>query len=146
MQFIFSSRFLATLDAGSVSISNALIIVLIGFSFVVMTLALLTAVTAVIGCSFARRSAIECRQAAEASQLATKHLVEQLKTNPPSPATARSDDLGPEEEDPHYLAVVAAAVHSVFGDRAHRIISIRNGDSGWAQEGRRQIFSSHRVR
>jgi hypothetical protein len=44
------------------------------------------------------------------------------------------------------LAVVAAAVHSVIGDRPHRVVSVRSTGAGWAQEGRRQIFSSHRVR
>jgi hypothetical protein len=51
-----------------------------------------------------------------------------------------------DKEDPALVAVIAAAVHSVIGDRAHRIVSIRPGGPGWAQEGRRQIFSSHRVR
>jgi hypothetical protein len=33
-----------------------------------------------------------------------------------------------------------------MGDRAHRVVSVRSTGPGWAQEGRRQIFSSHRVR
>jgi len=31
--------------------------------------------------------------------------------------------------------VITAAVHSVIGDRAHRIVSIRPGGSGAAQKG-----------
>ena len=50
------------------------------------------------------------------------------------------------EDDPAIMAVVAAAVHTVLGDRPHRVVSVRTSGPGWAQEGRRQIFSSHRVR
>jgi len=51
-----------------------------------------------------------------------------------------------EDEKPVVVAVIAAAVHAVVGERAHHIVSIRPAAGGWAQEGRRQIFSSHRVR
>jgi hypothetical protein len=40
-----------------------------------------------------------------------------------------------DEPDPALIAVITAAVHSVIGDRAHRIVSIRPGGSGAAQKG-----------
>ena len=51
-----------------------------------------------------------------------------------------------DELEPHEIAVVAAAIHCIFGDKAHHIVSIRSSSSSWAQEGRRQIFTSRRVR
>ena len=47
------------------------------------------------------------------------------------------------ENDPVIQAVIAAAIHSVIGNGRGRIVSIRSSSGGgWAQEGRRQIFSS----
>lgn len=44
-------------------------------------------------------------------------------------------------------AIIAAAVHCAFGERA-RVVSVRpsHNDPSWAREGRRDIFSSHRIR
>jgi hypothetical protein len=39
------------------------------------------------------------------------------------------------EQDPALIAVITAAVHSVIGDRAHRIVSIRPGGSRTTQKG-----------
>lgn len=49
-------------------------------------------------------------------------------------------------EDELLMPVIAAAVYCVIGERPHRILTVRATPPGWAQEGRRQIFSSHRVR
>jgi len=52
---------------------------------------------------------------------------------------------------PEILAVAAAAAHALF-DQPHRIVSIKEtqetGESAlqWSAEGRRLIFSSHRIR
>lgn len=47
---------------------------------------------------------------------------------------------------PEMLAIVTAAVHTVI-DGPSRIVSIRSGrDSSWSEEGRRSIYSSHRLR
>jgi hypothetical protein len=46
------------------------------------------------------------------------------------------------------LAVIAAAVHAVCGQRL-RVVAVTlatSPDSDWAREGRRDIFSSHRLR
>jgi len=51
------------------------------------------------------------------------------------------------EHDGQIAAVVTAAVYIALGSRRVRVRSIRKSSSpGWAQEGRRQIFSSHRLR
>lgn len=50
------------------------------------------------------------------------------------------------DEQRRITAVIAAAVHNVLGGQAHRIVRIQPISHGWAQEGRRDIFSSHRIR
>ena len=120
--------------------------VTIGFLFVMLVLCALALVTSTIGFFFAR-SAAKAASLAAAAALAKAEAVERAQRNPPGPApTASADASEPVGEDPALLAVIAAAVHCVIGDRPHRVISIRRDGPGWAQEGRRQIFSSHRVR
>jgi Na+-transporting methylmalonyl-CoA/oxaloacetate decarboxylase gamma subunit len=115
--------------------SGTLEIVGVGFIFVMVVLALLAMVTAALGAIFIR---FDAKAAAKAAAIAA----EAAALAP----TADPEALDYDKEDPALVAVIAAAVHSVIGDRAHRIVSIRPGGPGWAQEGRRQIFSSHRVR
>ncbi|WP_269522299.1 OadG family transporter subunit [Coraliomargarita parva] len=113
-------------------------IVVVGFCFVLGVLAVFTTLTSVIGSIFARsaaNAAKKAQQAAEANAAAA-----QAAAPAPVPAAAA------EEDETVLFAVIAAAVHSVYGDRAHRVVSIHSAGPGWAQEGRRQIFSSHRVR
>jgi Na+-transporting methylmalonyl-CoA/oxaloacetate decarboxylase gamma subunit len=115
-------------------------IMIVGFLLVVVVLALLAAITSAIGAFFSSQAA---RSAAHAAQAAAE------KT--PSPAGASATPVAEAaesvfENSPAFFALIAAAVHSVAGDRAHRIVSISSSSEGWAQEGRRQIFSSHRVR
>ena len=54
----------------------------------------------------------------------------------------------PEEEGvPGSIAAAIAAAITITIDRPYRILSIQPSvDAGWAREGRRDIFSSHRVR
>lgn len=128
--------------------------VVLGFVFVLVVLALLAAVTALIGAFFTRQAAREAAQAARAAGEAAEKAASAAESGAPkAPAGADSATTAPAPapeppvaEDPQLLAVVAAAVHSVFGERPHRIVSVRQSRTGWAQEGRRQIFSSHRVR
>ncbi len=49
--------------------------------------------------------------------------------------------------DPAIFAVIAVAVHVSLGSKArvHKIITL-GGETDWAREGRRQIFTSHKVR
>ncbi len=44
-------------------------------------------------------------------------------------------------------AIIAAAVHTIFEGRA-RVVAVNplHSDPSWAREGRRDIFSSHRIR
>jgi Na+-transporting methylmalonyl-CoA/oxaloacetate decarboxylase gamma subunit len=128
--------------AAEVQSSETMEIVVVGFAFVMVVLVLLALVTASIGAVFRRYDAkITAKaEAAVAAAVAAANLA-------PKPAPVASPEaISCEDEDPALMAVLAAAVHSVIGDRAHRIVSIRPGGPGWAQEGRRQIFSSHRVR
>lgn len=128
-------------------------IVVVGFAFVMIVLALLALVTASIGAVFRRYDAkIEAKaETAVAAAVEAAKFAAPASSATPAPAssatpTAASQPESSDADDPVLMAVLAAAVHSVIGDRAHRIVSIRPGGPGWAQEGRRQIFSSHRVR
>lgn len=132
--------------------SGTLEVVGVGFTFVMVVLALLAMVTALLGAVFSRADAkAAAKSAALAAEAAAK--IAAMGASAAAPAAAATPAAAPastpeanNQEDPAILAVVAAAVHSVIGDRAHRIVSVRPGGPGWAQEGRRQIFSSHRVR
>mgnify|MGYP005846547213 CR=1 FL=1 len=122
-------------------------VVIVGFLFVVLVLALLAAVTAAIGAFFIKSAAREAAKATESAEKAAKASAEgsshQSTTDSAPAASVGSSEAG---DDPALLAVIAAAVHTIMGDRAHRVVSVRSAGPGWAQEGRRQIFSSHRVR
>ena len=140
---IVNTPILAQVEA-SASTGNTTNIILVGFLFVMVVLAVLAAITATIGALFSRQAAKSARQALALAQ---------QKSETPEPATATEakpvDSTSAETDaslDPHLLAVIAAAVHTVVGARPHRVISIVPRGPGWAQEGRRQIFSSHRTR
>lgn len=124
--------------------------VVLGFLFVLVVLALLAAVTALIGAFFTRQAAREATRAARsAGEAAEKAAAAGTAASAPGAGAAAAPEPEaepPVAENPRLLAVVAAAVHTVFGERPHRIVSVRQSRTGWAQEGRRQIFSSHRVR
>lgn len=75
----------------------------------------------------------------------------------PTPAHTKAPDLGP-DVPAEVVPVVLAAVAQIFGDRA-RVAAIRQGGASpivvpslealmqqWSYEGRRQIYSSHKVR
>jgi Oxaloacetate decarboxylase, gamma chain. len=126
-------------------------IVVVGFLFVILVLALLASVTAIMGAIFNRQAAQAAARAAEAAQAAAEATAAGPgaatptlgATSSAAPAGAGEAD---EADDPAITAVIAAAIHTVIGDRPHRVVSVRSSGPGWAQEGRRQIFSSHRVR
>jgi len=126
-------------------------IVVVGFLFVILVLALLASVTAIMGAIFNRQAAQAAARAAEAAQAAAEATAAGPgaatptlgATSSAAPAGAGKAD---EVDDPAITAVIAAAIHTVIGDRPHRVVSVRSSGPGWAQEGRRQIFSSHRVR
>lgn len=111
------------------STSDVLTIVIIGFTFVLFALLLLSLAVGGIGMLFTRLAPTESQPVIEKSK-----------------APAVATDVREDEPNPQEIAVVAAAIHYVFGDQAHHIVSIRSSSSGWAEEGRRQIFTSRRVR
>jgi len=117
-------------------------VVVVGFLFVVVVLALLAAVTSAMGAWFSKMAAADAAKAAKAAQSTAEA---NSKSSPPASVNAQGAAAS-EGDDPALMAVVAAAVHTVIGDRPHRVVSVRSSGPGWAQEGRRQIFSSHRVR
>jgi sodium pump decarboxylase gamma subunit len=119
----------------SVSHPDTLGVVVVGFLFVMVVLSLLAMVTAAIGAVFSRQAA-----------RAAKKVAASLAAKPTALVAVATDDSNDIDEDPVIIAVLAAAVHTVIGDRPHRVVSMRQGGPGWAQEGRREIFSSHRVR
>ncbi|NBB78966.1 MAG: hypothetical protein GVY36_05900 [Verrucomicrobia bacterium] len=127
-------------------------VVIVGFLFVVIVLALLAAVTSAIGAFFIKSAAREAAKASQAAEKAAKASAEG-SSHPAAGAPAGASDApaaagqaDAAADDPALPAVIAAAVHTMLGDRPHRVVSVRSAGPGWAQEGRRQIFSSHRVR
>lgn len=136
--------------AASVEDPSTLSVVVVGFLFVLIVLALLAAVTSMIGAFFVKQAARDAAKAAEAAAKAAALGGQSAQAINPtatrSDASAAGIGTDGEVEDPVLLAVVAAAVHTAIGDRPHRVVSVRTSGPGWAQEGRRQIFSSHRVR
>ncbi|TVP81427.1 MAG: hypothetical protein EA353_01625 [Puniceicoccaceae bacterium] len=141
--------------ATPMELPNTVNVVFVGFLFVVIVLALLAAVTSTIGALFvksaARDAARDAARAAQAAQVAQKAAEATAGAVQSSGAQTRTDPttsegVTAEDEDPALFSVIAAAVHTIIGDRPHRVVSVRSTGPGWAQEGRRQIFSSHRVR
>jgi Na+-transporting methylmalonyl-CoA/oxaloacetate decarboxylase gamma subunit len=152
---IHSSILLAQVDGSPLvqaAVPSTTEIITIGFLFVMVVLATLAVVTSTIGMFFARSTAKLAAQAAAAvlrqAELAGRaHSSVPVAATPPAASATPPAAAGSEaSDDVVLLAVIAAAVHTVIGDRPHRVISIRRDGPGWAQEGRRQIFSSHRVR
>jgi Na+-transporting methylmalonyl-CoA/oxaloacetate decarboxylase gamma subunit len=139
--FVFNTT-LAQVSAAAPTVApTTSSVVVVGFLFVLIVLGLLAVVTSTIGAFFIKQAARDAAKAAKAAEAAAANM-----SAKPEPDTSAPVAVSSEEEDLAILAVVAAAVHTVIGDRAHRVVSVRSVGPGWAQEGRRQIFSSHRVR
>jgi len=109
---------------------SAINLVLTGFLFVVLVLALLAAMTWLGGRFFARQDALK--------PPLSKKTVKAPKVEPSPAADA--------EVEGQLAAVITAAIHLTLQEQKFRVRSIRRMAPGWAQEGRRQIFSSHRLR
>ena len=122
-------------------LSEALEIVFIGCLLVFGVLLLLSLMTSMIGAIFARLSVDLFPDSVSAETGLTKSPETLL-----IPDKESSENFDSDETDPHIIAVIAAAVHCAMDGRKHRIISVRSSDSNWAAEGRRQIFSSRKVR
>jgi len=129
---IHSFPFVAAVQLNSMA--DHVSFILLGFFFVVIVLATLSLVTSLIGTVFRNAKAPEPEpDLAPAPQIATK--------------PAKTDEeliFGDHEHPEHIPAILAAAVHNVLSGKPHRIVNIRG--TGWAEEGRRQIFRSHKFR
>jgi len=144
---IDSISVLAQLSSEAEASPGALGVVVVGFLFVIVVLALLASVTSAMGAWFTKKAVHSAAKAAAAAQSAAEAAAKSAAGTPSAgPSSAASSSAAEDEDDPAVMAVIAAAVHSAIGDRPHRVVSIRSAGPGWAQEGRRQIFSSHRVR
>lgn len=108
--------------------------ILLGFVFVVLVLALLALATSLMGRVF----------------IASENKAKAAAVAPPVPAHAAPAPMQAVDQDAvdsRIAAVIAAAVYTTLGS-GHRVVSIRIGPnaSGWAAEGRREIFSSRHIR
>lgn len=103
-------------------------LMLTGFLLVVFILAVLSVLTSLLGRVFRSFAPTE--------------------TRPVAVPLIDDDNTGQEAEalDPAVVAAIGAALAFAFGGRSHRVTRIQRVPGGWAQEGRRDIFSSRRVR
>ncbi|MCH6257221.1 hypothetical protein MLD52_11735 [Puniceicoccaceae bacterium K14] len=106
--------------------------VIFGFAFVLFVLLALAALTACVGVLFKR---IEKKADKGYTDPVSIPLLPKIAPKPKG-----------QEENCHIPFLVTAAVATVLDGQPHRIVSVKPSRDGWAQEGRRQIFSSHRVR
>lgn len=133
---------LTAAEFGNGPTPNVFNVVLIGFSFVFLILLFLSYMTSILGKIFARMSVKE-----SSSLMVGKAATNSKQSSQPSALSKEPKSVfTTEENDPHFIAVVAAAIHCSLNGQKHRIVSIRSSDSNWAAEGRRQIFSSHNLR
>jgi hypothetical protein len=139
--------------------------ILWGFLFVVSVLALMSATTAVLGLLFKQQdkvhqklyhglskvlptSAVEALIERPATEIRTTPLADPSYPEGPGSAKAALPVEDPEPVPPEVVAVISAAIHVTLREPA-RILSIKTAPTTgahWAAEGRREIFSSHRVR
>lgn len=114
--------------------SDALNFILTGFFLVIGALLILSGLIAMIGAWFKSRDT-----KAKAAPVPPR-------LDPPLPDASPGVPVVSSSEPPHLAALIAAAVHVALEGQPHRVIHIEPVSVGWAREGRREIFSSHRVR
>jgi len=117
------------------SLGESLQFLLVGVGVVLGVLVSLAILTQLMGMLFKRMAASPAPAAATSPRM----------TKPAASKAGKGD-----EPDPALLAaLIGAAVHVTLGE-PHRIVSVRAvrgaDQSNWSAEGRRQIFSSHRIR
>ncbi|MDQ8203805.1 OadG family protein [Pelagicoccus sp. SDUM812003] len=138
MTFVNQSALLAAGFPARPDFGENITFIVVGFVFVMCVLIALSLVTSAIGAGFVRA---EKRKAAQQAAAAPA---------PVASAPAAKTSSGPFDAHgvpEHIPALIAAAVHVTLKGKRHRIRGVRVAQGGrWAQEGRRDIFSSHRVR
>ena len=113
-----------------------LMFIVVGFAFVVLVLLALAGVTSAIGAGITRATK---KTDAKAPPPAARPAA-------PAPTSAEAELFAGHSNPEHVPAILAAAVHTALQGRKHRIKGVRIASGRWAQEGRRDIFSSHKVR
>ncbi len=122
-------------------------LIAVGF-FVVMSV--LTALWAICSCIGLVFKSVENRHGREKPPAASKG----PRDNPniaaiPGATPVLTEPKGAEGLPPHHLAAITAAVAVSLGRQPHRIVTVSapaHSNEAWAQEGRMEQFSSHRVR
>ncbi len=70
--------------------------------------------------------------------------------SPPAGAAAPKPQAATDRDDPRIapeiVAVIAAAVATVSGNRPVRIVSIKPMSTSWERAGRQSVLTSHRIR
>ena len=135
--------------AATVNWGEQITFILVGFGVVLGILASLALITSLIGKYFKAQAPAAKEKTKPAKKAASAAAAAKAASPAPAakaaPATPAQPAEGPPEDEPVVIAMVAAAVHTILGQHV-RIVSIRPAQAGWAQEGRRQHFSSHRLR
>lgn len=116
--------------------ADALSFILTGFILVIGALLVLSGLISLIGKAFRMQ---EAKAKSGAGSKAAMPVPVSSGVSAPAPAASPEPDIP-------LPALIAAAVHVALDGQAHRVVHIEPVSIGWAREGRREIFSSHRVR
>ena len=114
--------------------ADAFTFILTGFILVIGALLVLSGLISLIGKAFRM-------QEAKAKGKVAASVPAPVAKGASAPASASA----PQTDIP-LPALIAAAVHVALDGQPHRVVHIEPVSIGWAREGRREIFSSHRVR
>ena len=140
--------------AANPEFTDAFMFIITGLLLVIGALLVLSGLISVIGTGFRRNdpkkpaAAPAPAPAAAAAPVATQ---QPAPASAPAPAPAPAPVAAPAAADPMdtdvpIAALIAAAIHVALEGRPHRVLHIEPVSVGWAREGRREIFSSHRFR
>lgn len=123
---------------------DSIVFILSGFAVVLLALGMLWSVSALIGRIFVKLSSD--RPAGAASAAAAGQTGASTAPSPPSPLSSPSSSA--RNIPAAHLAAISAAVAEITRGRG-RVVSVlapAQVFTSWAQEGRTEQFSSHRVR
>lgn len=129
---------------------DSIVFILSGFAVVLLALGMLWSVSALIGRIFVKLSSDRPAGAASASAAAAAAAAGQTDASTaPSPPTPLSSPSSSARTIPAaHLAAISAAIAEITHGRG-RVVSVlapAQVFTSWAQEGRTEQFSSHRVR